>query len=264
MKKAVDGLILKESPSGDNDKLVTLLTASEGRLTMTAKGARSMRSKVLSVCRLFTYGNFEFYEKNDRRWLSGGSVNESFFGICSDLETFTLASYLSEVAYEITGEGVEADDVLRMTLNALYCLENKKKPLWQIKAAYELFAVRVSGMAPELSSCDRCHADGGDEYWLDVMNGAIVCSDCMKKRGVGSVIPDIDEYSTRNILVPISASALHAMRYIMTAPIQRIFAFSVTDKESADMLCRAAETYLINHLERNFETLEFYKKVSTQ
>lgn len=263
MKRAVDGLILKESVSGDNDKLIALLTARDGRITATAKGARSTRSKVAGVCRLFTYGNFEIYEKGDRRWVSGGSVNESFFGLCSDLETFTLASYICEIAYEITGEGVEAEEILRATLNALYCLENKKKPLWQIKAAYELFAVRVSGLCPDLSGCGECAVRGEKDFWLDVMNGALLCSDCMKKRGVGEVIPDFDEYSTRNILIPISASALEAMRYIMSAPIQRIFAFSVTDKDSADMLCRAAETYLVNHLERNFETLEFYKKVST-
>ena len=95
------------------------------------------------------------------------------------------------------------------------------------------------------------------------MNGAVLCSDCMKKRGLGESLPEFDEYSTRNILIPISASALEAMRYVMGAPIQRIFAFTVTDEESAAMLSRAAETYLLNHLERNFETLDFYKKVRT-
>ena len=263
MKRAVDGLILKESVSGDNDKLITLLTARDGRMSMTAKGARSTRSKMAGVCRLFTYGNFEFYEKNDRRWVSAGSVNESFFGLCEDLETFTLASYISEIACEITGEGVEAEEVLRATLNALYCLENKKKPHWQVKAAYELFAARTSGFSPDLSGCADCSSGEGKEFWLDVMNGAVLCPDCMKKRGVGSIIPDYDEYSTRNILLPVSPSALEAMRYIMTAPIRRLFAFSVTDKDSAEMLSRAAETYLVNHLERNFETLEFYKRVST-
>ena len=263
MKIAVDGLILKESAAGDNDKLVTLLTAKDGRFNMTAKGARSMRSKVAGVCRLFTYGNFEYYEKGDRRWVSGGSVNESFFGLCADLETFTLASYLSDIAYEITGEGVEAEEILRATLNAFYCLENKKKPHWQIKAAYELFAARASGFCPDLSGCAECSAEGDGDFWLDVMNGSVICADCMKKRGTADRLPDIDEYSTRNIFLPLSRSTLEAMRYIMTAPLQRIFAFSVTDEESAKMLSRAAETYLVNHLERNFETLDFYKKVTT-
>lgn len=261
MKKAVDGLILKESPTGDNDKLLTVLTAEEGKVTMTAKGARSLRSKVLSVCRLFTYGNFEYYEKNDRRWLSGGSVNESFFGICEDLEDFSLASYFVQIADDITGEGVDASEVLRMTLNTLYCLEKRKKPHWQLKTAYELFAVRVSGMTPELDSCHECGGEISGECWLDVMNGGVLCSECMKKRSGGLPIPEFDEYSTRNILVPLDPSSLGAMRYVMTAPIQRIFAFSVSDGESIDRLCRASETYMLNHLERSFDTLDFYKSV---
>ncbi|MBQ8850504.1 MAG: DNA repair protein RecO [Clostridia bacterium] len=261
MKKAVDGLILREAPIGENDKLLTVLTAEEGRITLTAKGARSMRSKVLSVCRLFTYGNFEYYEKNDRRWLSGGSANNSFFSICEDLERFSLASYIVQVADDITGEGVDASDVLKMTLNTLYCIEKGLKPHWQIKAAYELFAVSVSGMSPDLSECDLCGEGDKSEYWADVMNGSIMCAECMKKKNGGLPLPELDEYSARNILMPLDASALCAARYILSAPVSRIFAFTVTDTESIERLCKFAETYLLNHLERNFDTLDFYKAV---
>ena len=262
MKKAVDGLVLKEAPVGDSDKLLTVLTAREGKLLMTAKGARSARSKVMSLCRMFTYANIEYYEKNDRRWLSGGSVNDSFFGLNSDIEGFSLAAYILQIADDITGEGVDAEDVLRMTLNTLYCIEKKRKPLWQIKAAYELFAVSVSGMAPELSCCGRCGGESADGYWLDVMNGRLVCSECMRKTSGGLPIPETDEYSTRNIFLPMDATSVASARYILSSPIQRIFAFSVTDDSSIENLCRAAETYLLNHLERNFETLDFYKSVS--
>ncbi len=260
MKKALDGLVLRETPIGENDKLLTVLTAKEGKLLITAKGARSMRSKVMAVCRMFTYANMEIYEKNDRRWLSGGSVNDSFFGLNSDLEGFSLAAYILQLADEITGEGVEAEDVLRMTLNTLYCIENKKKPLWQIKATYELFAVRVSGLAPDLSACGRC---GGTAtgYWLDVMNGRLLCEACMKKGSVGSVMPELDEYSTRNILLPMTSSAAVSAQYVLEAELSRIFAYNITDEESREELCRASEVYLLNHLERSFDTLDFYKSV---
>ena len=262
MKKTVDGLILRETPVGDNDKLLTVLSARDGKFTLSAKGARSVRSKFLSVCRLFTYGNFEYYEKNDRRWLSGGSANESFFGICEDLEGLSLAAYVAQIADDITGEGVDASDTLRMTLNTLYCIEKKKKPLWQIKSVYELFAVRESGMSPDLSSCCRCGKSEGGEFWLDVMNGALLCGECMKKQSGGLPLPEFDEYSVRNIFIPIDATSLGAMQYILSAPIERIFAFSISDKESIDRLSRATETYMLNHLDRNFDTLDFYRSVT--
>ncbi len=261
MKKAIDGLILREMPIGENDKLLTVLTAEEGQILMTAKGARSMKSKVMSICRLFTYANLEYYEKNDRRWLSGGSVNDSFFGLNADIEGFSLAAYLVQVAAEITGEGVEARDILRMTLNALYCIERKQKPYAQIKGVYELFAACASGFAPDLSACAECGCEENEAMWLDVMNGQILCGDCLQKRTGNLPIPEFDAYSTRNLLVPMDASALASMRYVCGAPLSRIFAFSLHSEESLGYFAKACEGYLLNHLERSFDTLEFYRTV---
>ena len=261
MKKAEDGLVLREYPVGENDKLLTVLTAKEGKILMTAKGARSMRSKVMPLCHLFTYGNFEYYERNDRRWLSGGSVNDSFGGLSTDLEGFSLASYVMQVAAEITGEGVEAEEILRMTLNTLYCIQKRQKPLPQIKAVYELFAAQVSGLSPELSACADCGGEEATHFWLDVMNGCLLCDGCLRKRTGNLPLPEVDAYRARNILIPLDPSAVASMRYVLTAPLPRIFAFSLTDEESMQNLSRGAETYLLNHLERGFDALEFYRAV---
>jgi DNA repair protein RecO (recombination protein O) len=260
MKKAIDGLILRETPIGESDKLLTVLTA-EGQMMMTAKGARSMKSKVMPLCRLFTYANLEYYEKNDRRWLSGGSVNDSFFGLNSDIEGFALAAYLMQVAAEITGEGVDATDVLRMTLNALYCIEKKQKPYAQIKGVYELFAACVSGFAPDLSGCGECGCEEHGEMWLDVMNGQLLCGDCLKKRAGNLPLPEFDAYSTRNILLPLDPSTLASMRYVCGASLSRIFAFSLHSEESLACFAKATEGYLLHHLERGFDTLDFYRTV---
>ncbi len=263
MKKTVDGLILRESPIGENDKLLTVLTAEEGRVLMTAKGARSLKSKVLPLCRLFTYANLEYYEKNDRRWLSGGSINDSFFGLNGEIEGFALASYIVQVAAEITDEGVEAGEILRTTLNTLYCIQTKKKPYEQIKAVYEFYAACVSGFCPDLSVCADCGGEGGGTVWLDVMNGSLVCDECLRKRSGNLPIPETDAYSARNVLVPLDASALAALRHIVSAPLPRLFSFHLSEGESMDAFCRAAEVYLINHLERSFDTLDFYHSIKS-
>ncbi len=260
MKKTVDGLILRECPIGENDKLLTVLTAEEGRVLMTAKGARSLKSKVMPLCRLFTYANLEYYEKNDRRWLSGGSINDSFFGLNSDIEGFALASYIVQLAAEITDEGVEAEEILRTTLNTLYCIQMKKKPYGQIKAVYEFFAACVSGFCPDLSACADCGGEG-ESVWLDVMNGGIVCDECLRRRSGNLPIPETDAYSARNILLPLDASALSALRHVATAPLARLFSFTLSEGESMDAFSRAAEVYLLNHLERSFDTLDFYHSI---
>ncbi len=262
MKKTVDGLILRERPTGESDKLLTVLTAEEGRVTMIAKGARSSRSKLLSVCQLYNYVNLEYYEKNDLRWASGGSINENFFKISEELEGAALAAYLSEIAIEITGEGVPAPEILRALLNCLYCIREGKKPKEQIKAVFEWFAVSVSGFSPALDACAECGKAFAADLWLDVMNGHLLCGDCLGTRKGGSVPTEEDEYRARNILLPLTPWALASIRYILSAPISRVLAFSANDSEGMENLARAAEVYLLNHLERSFPTLEFYRSVT--
>ena len=264
MKKALDGLVLREIKTGDNDRRILILTAEEGKMWITAKGARSVRSKFASVCRIFTYANFELYEKNGGKWLSGGMINNGFSGINSDIVGFSLASYIMQIADEITGENDPSGEVLRMTLNTLYAIEKKLKPYAQIKATYELFAANISGFMPNLEECPRCKKQdfsSDRELWLDVMNGTVLCGECLSKRSGGLPLPDVDGYEVRNIILPLDASALEAMRYVTYAPPQRIFAFGLTEERSMEIFCRAAETYLLNHLERDFDTLHFYKSI---
>jgi DNA repair protein RecO (recombination protein O) len=195
-------------------------------------------------------------------WLSGGSINKSFFGSHTDIDGFSIGAYILQVADEISGEELPAEEVLRMTLNTLYAIDSRLKPYAQIKAAYELFAVNVSGLAPDPTACADCGCESFEgEIWLDVMNGAVVCGDCLKKRSGGLPLPETDAYEARNILVPLDAASLEAIRYVMSASPQRLFAFGLSDKRSLELFARAAETYLLNHLERDFDTLRFYKSI---
>ena len=264
MRMAIDGLILREKETGENDKLLLALTAAQGKIWVCAKGGRSIKSNKSAVCRAFTYGELELYEKNGRLWLSGGSPSNTFFAYRTDLDGYALASYIAELCEEITGEGEEAGEVLRATLNCFYAIEKKLYPLEQIKAAYEFFAATVSGFCPDLSACNICKCDPAKSengLWLDVMNGGVVCAECMAKHNGSHGENELDRYQTRNILLPLDTSSLMALRYCAAAPVQRLFNFSIGSKESMSLFCRATESYVLNHLERSFETLKFYNTV---
>lgn len=264
MRIAIDGLVLRELNSGENDKLLLVLTADRGKIWITAKGGRSIKSQKSAICRAFTYAEFEIYDKNNIFYLSGGSPNKAFFAYKTDLDGYALASYITAICEEITGEDAEAEQILRATLNSFYAIENQLYPLEQIKAAYEIFAAAISGFAPDLSSCGRCHKpfDVDEKLWLDVMNGRVICSKCKSQAPtLTEDIPQVDEYETRSILLPLDADSLLAMHYCLHAPINRLFSFSIKNRESAELFYRAAEGYLLNHLERGFETLNFYYKI---
>ncbi len=263
MTGVFDGLVIRECDYGENDKLLTVLTAEYGQCLIIAKGARSIKSKLMPLCRLFTYANFEFYQRSGRRWLSGGEILNNFYKINTDIQSFALTAYILSLASEISGEGVAAESTLRMTLNTLYAIENKLKPLSQIKAVYEIFCAEESGFSPDISGCEECGCEVCDKgFWLDVMNGAVICADCKAKKNIPQTDASAyDELMTSRIILPLDNNALVAWRYVTEVPMKRVFAFSLTSEESLMLLSKAAEKYILNHLERGFETLDFYNTV---
>ncbi len=263
MTGTFEGLVIRECDCGESDKLLTVLTADKGQCIIMAKGARSMRSKLMPLCRLFVYADFEFYEKNGRRWLSGGEIISSFYKINQNIKGFALTAYILSLTAEVTGEGVGAERQLRMALNTLYAIENELKPLPQIKAAYEIFCACESGFSPDMWGCEACgceSAEGG--FWLDVMNGSVMCAACRSKKNLNAPteVP-YDELMTARIVLPLDGAALEAWRYVMRAPIKRLFAFTLDDPRAMQQFSRTAEAYILNHIERGFETLDFYNDV---
>jgi DNA repair protein RecO (recombination protein O) len=262
MHYTVDGLVIREINVGENDKLLTLLTPEKGRVSVMAKGSRSLKSQVLSTAQLYTYGNYEIYEKNDYKWLRAGSVIEGFYGLRNDIDSISLAAYLADIAWELSGEDIPSVEMLRMTLNSFYCLANKTKPEEIVKGVYELRSAGFSGFMPDISGCKYCKKGMAERFYLDVMNGAIICSDCiLRKSSKERLEENYLSGEERTVLLPMSASVLTAVRYALYALPERMFAFNLDGKEEINMFSRVAEEYLLHHLERGFNSLDFYKSL---
>ena len=254
--EAADGVVIRVKDFGDHDRYLTILTKS-GRMTLLSKGAHSLKGAQRGVSQLYTYGNFEYYRKGATLpILKGGSPIQPFYGLSTDLEKLHLAAYFCDLAYELSDEGEEAEELLRLLLNALYALSFDRYPADLVKAALEFRLSAISGYTPDVGACDLCHTADADYFYLDVMNGSLVCSSCLSKRNASK--GSDEDPTTANIICPISCSALMALRYLLTAPAERLFAFSLEAGREREEFCRAAETYLLSHLERGFDSLKFY------
>ena len=49
----VDGLVIRETKTGEADKVITLLTSQLGRITINGKGVSSLRNKYAASTQLF-------------------------------------------------------------------------------------------------------------------------------------------------------------------------------------------------------------------
>ncbi len=257
-----NALVLRSVDYGDYDRILTVLTAENGQISVMAKGARTQRSKLSSLSQPYIYVNLEIYRKNNMNWLRGGSVIEYFVGLHDDIVKLSLATYLADIARESTGEFVPAVDILRMTLNSYYAIARDKYPIELIKAVYEWRTAGYAGYMPDLHSCKRCHSLNENMY-LDVMNGRVICSSCLNKSNkTTSLAMAYDDIKyERSILIPMGVGAIVAAQYALTALPERMFSFKIKCDSDVEDFCRAGEAFLLNHLEVNFESLDFYKTV---
>lgn len=263
MEFATNGVITRVYDVGASDKMLNIITADRGRIGVMVKGGRSPSSKMRAVSQLFTYGNFEISQKGSLYWLRGGSVINPFYDLSVDITRVSLASYLCDLANELTDEVVEDDSIMRLLLNSLYLIGRGEKDQRLVKAVFEMRAAAISGYCPELSYCAYCREPFADFTYLDVMGGKLICTDCLSKRGDKKLAlsKEFEDMPEASILCGLSPSALAALRYIVTAPSSKIFSFDLKDDGEMNELSKATESYILNHLERGFDSLEFYKSV---
>lgn len=261
MLLTVDGLVTRSYPVGDHDRLVHIVTAEHGRLPVMVKGGQSRHNPNVACTQLFTYGNYELYHRGELYWLRSGSVLNAFYDLSCDIADVALATYLCDLTSELTGEGVAADELLRTLLNSLYMLGKRTRSRTLVKGVFEWRAAALSGYCPDLSGCAGCGAEHPASCYLDIMDGSLLCADCQSRlnriRTVGAQAEENRE--KRTILCHLSGSALAAVRYAVGAPSSKIFSFALKDEGEEADFGRAAETFVLNQLERGFDTLNFYK-----
>ena len=83
-----DGVVIRETDYKDNDKIVTFLTAEYGKITVLAKGVKSIKSKNSSAVQLFCSSTFEMAEKNGRYTLKSANLLDSFYAVTDNIERF--------------------------------------------------------------------------------------------------------------------------------------------------------------------------------
>ena len=256
-----DVLVLRAVEHGACDKLLTLISAERGRFYAILKGGHSTRNREAAATEPYTLSNMEFYEKNGFKWVKNATAIEPFAGIRYDSEKLFLAAYFADVVYELSDEHTAAGEILPLCLNALFALSGEAEDNDRIKAAFEMRAATISGFAPDLHGCMHCGGAIGELAYLDVMNGALCCPQCLHRATALAPLPEVSDLGERTVLCPLTASAAAALAFVAETAPKRIFSFRLTEKKTRNLFVRAAEAYLLHHLGRGFASLDNYKRL---
>lgn len=245
MYMTVQGIVLRATDYNDTDTLLTLLTRSQGKLTVKARGLRKKNSPLTALCQLLAYGEFTLFEYRGQYTINEGQSLELFTALRRDLTKLSLGTYFAQVSEVLSQEDVPNPELLSLLLNCLFALAKLDLPEAQVKAAFELRAACLSGYTPDLFGCHICGAQNPDRF--DLSAGQLTCNSCRSQESKG-------------IRLPVTQVVLDAMRYICLCAPKRLLSFRL-EADALAQLSALTEAYLTTQLERGFSTLDFYKSL---
>lgn len=244
MKFNTNGLIIKEQSIGEQDKLVTILTDSHGIIRAFVRRAKNIKSARCAASGLLCYSKLNVYESRGTYSINECESIEMFIKLRNNVRNMSLAQYFCELCIHLCPKEQDANDFLRLILNALYLLANEKKDPMLIKACVEMRLITMCGYMPDLIMCGDCSVYESDEMVFSPQTGKLYCKSCADKNGIRGVA--------------LSHGTVTALRHTVYADFNKLFSFSLSDS-ALKILNMATESYLTHVSERDFMTLQFFK-----
>lgn len=245
MYMTIQGIVLRVTDYNERDALLTLLTGTQGKITVKARGLRRKNSPLVAPCQLLAYGEFTLFEYRGQYTINEAHSLELFTPLRRDLTKLSLGTYFAQVSEVLSQEDYPSPELLSLLLNCLYVLSRLTIPEALIKAVFELRAACLSGYTPDLFGCHICGSQTPNRF--DLSAGQLECQNCRSRESNG-------------IRMPVSPSVLEAMRYICLCDPKKLFSFQI-GAETLLQLGNLTEAYLTTQLERGFSTLDFYKSL---
>ena len=91
-------LVLRTVDYKETDKILTLLTQDQGKLTASARGCRKKGSAIAAGCQLLAWSEMVLYDYQGRWSVKEAATQRLFQGVRNDIVRLALGCYFAEVA----------------------------------------------------------------------------------------------------------------------------------------------------------------------
>ena len=247
----VKGIIIREVPVGEADKILTILTKEYGMLTVSAKNARRPKNNMLFSTSALVFGEFELFgSESTRYYVNQVTIIESFNNLREDVVMLTYCAHIMDVVLDAMRDSSSSEDVYTLLIYTLYTLCKPKRDADLIVHAFELKLLFMIGYLPVLSSCVLCDKHIQNDSCQSILFSHSHC---------GVICHDAGSIAGAKDYVVLSASTLRCMQYIAQSSIEKVYSFNL-DKNDILELSDLATRYLCDRLERCYTKLRMLKE----
>ncbi len=239
------GIIIKEVHVGEADKIVTIFSGDNGKLSARAKNARRPRSKLAAGTQYLCLSDFVLFKGSDMYSINSCDIAEPFYEIRNDLEKLTYAAHMTDIVGDVIQENLPSKRLLQLFLNSLYMLSKTEKNPELVVRVFELRLLTIIGYGPRVKGCVACGSEDYSDCFFSFEKCGIVCKSC-----VGGI----------NGVMSISPGTARALKHIVHSGMKELFGFDVSS-DVLNELGRLSGRYLREQLDKEYTKLDFLKSL---
>ena len=194
-------IVLRRVNYRDNDRMVTLLSPSRGRIDALIRNCRKPKSHNLNAAELFALGDYMLIETGGRMIVTSVHLIETFYPLRADYERLTCAVWLLSLAEAAAEPEQEQQELFMLLLHTLSRLAFSAQPWKPLLSGFLLHFSACQGFKPRLNHCVLCGRRPEEPpFFFGAEEGGLICGDCRRSRSQ----------------VPLSPEQLRWMRHALT------------------------------------------------
>jgi len=188
-----EGIILKTYSLAEADKIVVLLTQSEGLVRGVAKGAKRLKSRFGGGLEPFSIINISYFQKEERELVSIGQIElvKSFFEAAGEPKFLQKFAYLAELLLEFAPPHDPNERLYRMAKVCLETAAENPDSLDSIGLYFEVWILKLGGYLPDWRRCENCKKEIGENAAVGLqINFHVLCQECRMKHSKWLITPE--------------------------------------------------------------------------
>ena len=177
-------IVLRHANYRDNDRMLTLLSPSRGRLDVMLRNCRRPKSKFLNAGELFALGDYMLYESGGHTTVTSVNLIETFYPLRSSYERLTCGIYLLNLAEAVSEPEQEQQELFMLLLHTLSRLTFSDQEWKPLLSGFLLHFSACQGFKPRLNHCVTCGRrllPEDQPLFFDTEAGGLVCETCHQK-----------------------------------------------------------------------------------
>lgn len=250
-----EAVVVRQSPLGEADRIVTLLSPQYGQIRAVAKGVRRMTGRLTGHLELLNHVRVSLAEGRNLDVITEAQSLDGFPALRDDLGRLSVAMYMAELADGFAmpedhgPPDAQGRGVYELLVASLTRLENGG-PQDRLLPYFLVRVLALSGLAPEMSRCIECGRRLEQRsHAYSASGGGMVCPDCVG----GAPGP----------FLSVSVGAIKLLRYYQGRELDDAIGLDAPPALLVEAM-RVLDAHLRNHLDREVRSGRFLQTLDRE